>query len=144
MLVTDHLNMTGESPLRGRPELEFIDLTELYQHDFYQSLKRRLQGQKINLHSGVLAWMLGPTYETPAEIRMLEMLGVSAVSMSTIPEAIMARRFGIEVAAVSYISNHAAGKSISSLDHQDVLASGERAASSLKVLIDEFLNLWID
>lgn len=144
MLVTDHLNMFGENPLRGRPELDFIDLCNLYRHDFYLSLKKHLKSQQINLHAGVLAWMLGPSYETPAEIRMLATLGASAVSMSTIPEAIVARRFGLEVVAISYISNLAAGKSVVSLDHQDVLASGARAASSMKEVFASLLNQWLD
>lgn len=144
MLVTDHLNMIGESPLRGRPEREFVDLCDLYRHDFYPQLSQQLRSKKINLHAGVLAWMLGPNYETPAEIRLLQSFGASAVSMSTIPEAIIARRFGLEVAAISYISNLAAGKSAVSLDHQDVLSSGERAAISLEALFAILLNQWFD
>ena len=142
MLVTDHLNMIGFNPLVGRPEREFIDLSELYRHDFYPQLQEQLQRQDVHLHSGVLAWMLGPNYETPAEIRMLQLLGASAVSMSTIPEAIVACRYGLEVAAISYISNLAAGKSAGCLDHQDVLASGKQAASSLHVLFSVLFQFW--
>ncbi|NOY13963.1 MAG: purine-nucleoside phosphorylase, partial [Deltaproteobacteria bacterium] len=72
LLVTDHLNMSGENPLRGRPEREFVDLTHLYRHDFYPQLQLQLQAEGINLHAGVLAWMLGPSYETPAEINLLQ------------------------------------------------------------------------
>jgi purine-nucleoside phosphorylase len=144
MLVTDHLNMNGENPLRGRPELEFIDLCGLYRQDFYPQLKQQLAEHEINLHAGVLAWMLGPSYETPAEIKLLQAFGADAVSMSTIPEAIIARRFGLEVVAVSYISNLAAGKSEASLNHQDVLASGKRAANSLESLFVAILSHWLD
>lgn len=144
MLVTDHINMTGESPLRGRSELEFVDLGQLYQHHFYSQLKQQLAIHGIKLHAGVLAWMMGPNYETPAEIAMLSLLGVSAVSMSTIPEAIVARRYGLEVAAVSYISNLAAGKTTESLDHQDVLDSGKSAATSLEQIFTVLLNQWLD
>lgn len=144
MLVSDHMNMVGKNPLSGRPELDFIDLCNLYRHDFYPQLRQQLQAENINLHAGVLAWMLGPSYETPAEIRMLEKIGASAVSMSTIPEAIIARRFGLEVAAVSYISNLAAGKSAVNLDHQDVLASGERATGSIKTVFKSVLKQWLE
>lgn len=142
MLVTDHLNMVGESPLRGRAESEFIDLSGLYQCDFYPELKKILAAKGTNLHAGNLAWMLGPNYETPAEIKMLQILGASAVSMSTIPEAIIARRFGLELVAVSYISNLAAGKSTEVLDHRDVLNRGEHAALSLKNLFSSLFKLW--
>lgn len=144
MLVTDHLNMVGENPLRGRAEREFVDLAELYQQNFYPTLKAELLSQGVNLHAGVLAWMLGPSYETPAEIRMLEQLGASAVSMSTIPEAIIARRFGLDLVAISYISNLACGKSSVNLNHKDVLASGELAASSLKKLITSLFTHWLN
>jgi len=142
MLVTDHLNMTGQNPLAGRPEREFIDLCGLYRQDFYPVLQAQLKTQNIILHSGVLAWMLGPSYETPAEIRMLQQLGASAVSMSTVPEAIIGKRFGMEVMALSYISNLAAGKSASGLDHQEVLASGAQAADSLRNLLATILQHW--
>lgn len=144
MLVTDHINQTGESPLRGRPEREFTDLSNLYRHDFYSQLNFRLQDRGINLHAGVLAWMLGPNYETPAEIKLLQTVGASAVSMSTIPEAIVARRYGLEIAAVSYISNLAAGKSSACLDHQDVLSSGKSATTSLEALVTDLLDCWSD
>lgn len=144
MLVTDHLNMVGENPLRGRPELDFIDLSTLYRQDFYSQLQQQLQAKNVNLHAGVLAWMMGPCYETPAEIRLLQLVGATAVSMSTIPEAIVAHRFGLEVVAVSYISNLAAGKSAGILDHQDVLASGERAASFFSSLLEALFMQWLD
>ncbi len=144
MLVTDHLNMTGDNPLRGRPELEFIDLSRLYRQEFYPSLQLQLLEQGVKLHAGVLAWMLGPSYETPAEIRMLQSVGAAAVSMSTIPEAIIAQRFGLEVVAVSYISNLAAGKSAMALDHQDVLASGAQSAASLVCLFKHIFNHYLD
>lgn len=143
MLVTDHINMAGESPLRGRPELEFIDLGQLYQYHFFPQLRQQLADQGVKLHAGVLAWMMGPNYETPAEIRMLSMLGAAAVSMSTIPEAIVARQLGMEVTAVSYISNLAAGKTSAGLDHQDVLESGKSAGSSLQRLLSALFHCWL-
>ena len=97
----------------------------------------------VRLHSGVLAWMLGPCYETPAEIRALQMMGAAAVSMSTIPEAIIARQLGLDLAALSFISNLAAGKSADALDHQDVLAGGSNAAASLNILLKQLLSVWL-
>jgi len=144
MLVNDHLNLMGRNPLSGRPELQFIDLCGLYRDDFLPQLRERAARQGVRLHCGVLAWMLGPSYETPAEIRMLQQMGVAAVSMSTIPEAIMARYYGLELVALSYISNLAAGKSVSALDHQDVLAGGAAAAGKLEILLQSLLSLWLD
>ncbi|WP_072906205.1 purine-nucleoside phosphorylase [Malonomonas rubra] len=141
MLVSDHINLTGQNPLIGRPEREFVDLSNLYAQDFYFDLNRELQQQAIRLHSGVLAWMLGPNYETPAEINMLQALGASAVSMSTIPEAIVAKRYQLDVAAISYISNLAAGKT-DNLDHQDVLASGKNAAQQMEKLLAALFDFW--
>ncbi len=142
MLVTDHLNFTGMNPLYGRPEREFIDLCQLYRCDFSAQLQTALVEVGVRLHTGVLAWMPGPSYETPAEIRALEILGASAVSMSTIPEAIVARLYRMETVAVSCISNLAAGKTGATLDHQDVLSSGERSATALARLTKAIFSCW--
>ena len=142
MLVTDHLNLVGDNPLIGRPEREFTDLSCLYWQDFYPQIKQQLLAEGVKLHQGVVAWMLGPSYETPAEIRMLAALGADAVSMSTIPEAIIARRLQLETVAVAFISNLAAGRSPAALDHQDVLASGKASAADLlKVMAAIFPHL---
>lgn len=142
MLVNDHLNLVGESPLRGQTPPQFIDLTRLYAHDFYPQAHQRLASKQIELHRGVLAWMSGPNYETPAEIRMLAALGADAVSMSTVPEAIMAHALGLDVAALSLISNAAAGKSAAPLLHEDVLAEGRSAAEKIPAVIDTILDCW--
>lgn len=142
MLVTDHINLTGQNPLIGRPEGQFIDLSNLYANSFFAELQIRLQQKGIVLREGVLAWLTGPSYETPAEIRALEVLGCDAVSMSTIPEAIVARSLGLEVAACSFISNKAAGKSREVLSHEDVLAVAGRASASMPPLFEELLLLW--
>ena len=143
MLVSDHLNLVGDNPLIGRPEREFIDLTRLYRQDFYLPLQRQMAAEQITLHRGIIAWMLGPSYETPAEIRMLSALGADAVSMSTIPEAIVARRYQLETVAISFISNLAAGKGSSVLDHQDVLAEGRGAAANLIKILSGLFSHWI-
>ncbi|PLX89766.1 MAG: purine-nucleoside phosphorylase [Desulfuromonas sp.] len=142
MLVTDHINLVGASPLRGARPAPFIDLCSLYRHDFFQSLKESLLGSGVDLQQGVLAWMPGPSYETPAEIRGLERLGADAVSMSTIPEAIMAQALGLETVALSLIANKAAGKSGSPLSHHDVLSTGKTAAAKLPLLLAEVFSHW--
>lgn len=143
MLVEDHFNLTGINPLCGRPEREFLDLTNLYRCDFYPELRQQLLASEFRLHLGSLAWMPGPCYETAAEIRLLGVSGASAVSMSTVHEAIIARRYGLETVAISSISNLAAGKTSARLDHLDVLASGERSATSLQLFLGHLFNLWI-
>lgn len=142
MLVNDHINFTGINPLVGRPEVNFDDLSKLYTVDFYLKLKTQLEEKSILLHSGVLAWMTGPSYETPAEIKALELLGASAVSMSTIPEAVVARHYGLDIAAVSLIANLAAGKSQLKLNHDDVLSIGNQSDLNFILLLEKLLNLW--
>ena len=142
MLVTDHLNLVGENPLRGLQPVPFIDLCSLYRHDFFQPLKESLQRNGVDLQRGVLAWMSGPSYETPAEVRLLERLGADAVSMSTIPEAIMAHALGLDTIALSLIANKAAGKSVSSLTHHDVLSAGKKTAAKLPLLFSEIFSHW--
>jgi len=142
MLVEDHLNLTGQNPLIGRKDAGFPDLHELYRSDFCQALQDRLAPRSIQLHSGVLAWLTGPSYETPAEIRMLETVGAAAVSMSTVPEAIMARFLGLEVCAISFIANLAAGKCRQSLAHKDVLVEAARALDSAVQVLRGLLSLW--
>jgi len=142
MLVTDHLNLVGDNPLRSLTPAPFIDLSTLYQLSFYADLKQSLQLDKIVLHQGTLAWLSGPSYETPAEIKMLEVLGADAVSMSTVPEAIMAKALGMETVAISLIANAAAGKFTEPLCHEDVLAEGQAAAVSFPTLVSRLLSLW--
>lgn len=142
MLVADHLNFTGQHPLIGREERQFLDLCNLYRTDFYPLLRDVLSPFAVRLHSGVLAWMTGPSYETPAEINYLEVAGASAVSMSTIPEAIVARLCGLEVCALSLIANPAAGRGTKMLDHEDVLLVGSRSHDHFHLLLERLLPLW--
>lgn len=141
MLVRDHINLTGQSPLIGRPEREFVDLSSLYRGDLYAPLKTALQDQAISLHQGVLAWMIGPNYETPAEIRALKILGADAVGMSCVPEAIVASLCGMECLTLSFVSNRAAGCDSTRLDHQDVLFRGTHAATNLGHILRRLLPL---
>ncbi len=142
MLVSDHLNFTGRNPLIGRPEREFIDLSQLYTQNFYSDLCQSLRQNEICLHRGVLAWMTGPSYETPAEIKVLEIAGADAVSMSTIPEAIIAYRSGLNVVGLSLVSNLASGKNAQTLQHEDVLAVGRSSDAAFKEIIKHLLPLW--
>lgn len=140
--VTDHLNFLGDNPLRGETVNPFIDLCQLYRQEFYPELAQFAGNLGITLHRGVLAAMAGPSYETPAEIRSLGLLGADAVTMSTIPEAILARYLGLEVVALSFVSNPAAGLNPAALDHQDVLAAGAAGAKAFALLARCLVTLW--
>lgn len=140
MLVEDHINLLGDNPLWGLTGDTFVDLSETYRREIYHRLAPRVDG--MTLHRGVLAAMPGPSYETPAEIRFLAAAGADAVSMSTVPEAIMARALGMEVAAVAFIANRAAGLSPGNLSHQDVLACGADYAHLFPSLVGHFIDAW--
>lgn len=124
MAIKDHLNLMGANPLRGGQN--FIDLSAVYEVP---------RGMK----AGVYAAVAGPTYETPAEVRMLRRLGADAVGMSTVPEAIAARAAGLRVTGISLITNAAAGKG-RPVSHADVLATAERARSRLAALLRRILS----
>jgi purine-nucleoside phosphorylase len=140
MLLSDHLNMVQRTPLHGEPgSARFVDLRNAYDaalRERAHAVARRL-GQP--LHDGVYAWMLGPQFETPAEIRMLRRLGADAVGMSTVPETILARHAGMKVLGLSLITNLAAGLDAGPLGHAQTLAaaaaSGECAALFLRALV---------
>ena len=142
MLVEDHINLLGDNPLRGLPGGTFVDLTGTYHCEIYDRLPASGGGRFV-LHRGVLAAMPGPSYETPAEVRFLGAAGADAVSMSTIPEAIMARALGMQVAAVAFIANMAAGLSRTALSHDDVLACSAAHAHLFSSLIDLFIASWL-
>ncbi len=144
MLVDDHLNLLGDNPLRGLAGDVFIDLANTYRRDLYDVLQDSPELSKITLHRGVLAALSGPTYETPAEIRMLSVLGADVVSMSTVPEAIMGRALGLSVAAVAFVSNLAAGTGAADVSHADVLQCSARHAGSSTALIRQIVTLWQD
>jgi purine-nucleoside phosphorylase len=126
MEITDHINLMGLNPLRGGAH--FIDLTRLYEPTGVRGLKK-----------GVYAAMAGPSYETPAEIRMLRALGADAVGMSTVPEAIAARQAGMRVTAISVITNAAAGTTKAPVSHAEVLATAARARGRMAALLLKIL-----
>lgn len=126
MLITDHLNLLGDSPLTGGPH--FHDMTEVYAAAWRDSFLQAADKLGLTLHQGVYAAVRGPQYETPAEIRMLRTLGADAVGMSTVPEAIQARALGMEVVGISMLTNWAAGLGQGSLHHDEVVATGREAS----------------
>jgi len=116
------------SPLRGRHDdrlgERFPDMTEVYSRR-YRQIAQEVAGQlRIQLHAGVYLALQGPNYETPAEIRMMRMLGADAVGMSTVPEAIVARQMGMEILGISLITNAAAGMIPEPINHEDVIRTG--------------------
>ena len=134
MLLADHLNMLGGSPLVGENEERFgprfVDMTHAYDKAYQAQFIAAAEAEKIKLQRGVYAAMLGPTYETPAEIRMLRTMGADAVGMSTVPETIALRHLGVRVAALSCITNAAAGISGEVLSHAEVKEVADRSADA--------------
>ena len=142
MCIADQINMTGDNPLRGVRDNPFVDLSQIYRIDLYSRLIEASNVHGVVLNHGVLASLPGPSYETPAEIRALKILGADAVSMSTVHEAIMARYYGLEVAGLSFLSNQAAGCGPSLLNHKDVLSAGNQGAEQLLILLPEVIRQW--
>lgn len=144
MLVTDHLNLTGRSPLFGPNDdtlgPRFLDLTAVYDPVLRDRVRAAADAEAVSLAEGVYAGLLGPTYETPAEIRMLGLLGAHAVGMSTVMEAIGARYVGMRVVAVSLITNKGAGLSATPLTHDEVLATGNVAGPRLARVLARFVR----
>ena len=133
MMLSDHLNLTGTSPLIGGPN--FFDMSEVYSKHLRTHFSSSAKTGGMILHEGVYAGLLGPQYETPAEVRMLQKLGADAVGLSTVLEAIQARALGIEVAGFSCLTNWAAGLNPASLAHAEVMETGARSAASLADLL---------
>jgi purine-nucleoside phosphorylase len=137
MMITDHLNLTGTSPLIGRPE--FLDLNNAYSARLQKQFGDAAQKTGVSLHQGVYAAVLGPQYETAAEVRMLQNLGADAVGMSTVLEVIQARALDMEVAGFSCIANLATGLSPTTLRHGEVLETGHKAAKDFFRVLGEVL-----
>jgi purine-nucleoside phosphorylase len=133
MMLNDHLNLTGTSPLLGGPN--FVDMSAIYTPALRAHFAHVASAEGVTLHEGVYAGMLGPQYETPAEVRMLRILGADAVGMSTVLEAIQTRALGMEVVAFSCLTNWAAGMTGEALTHGEVLETGKRAATELVRLL---------
>src|SRR2546423_5218191 len=137
MMINDHLNLTGTTPLLG--SAKFLDLTEVYSKKWRTKFSAAAKAKSITLHEGVYAGLLGPQYETPAEVRMLRQLGADAIGMSTVLEAIQARALGMEVVGFSCLTNWAAGISGAPLSHEEVLETGKKAAAEFARLLQAAL-----
>jgi purine-nucleoside phosphorylase len=133
MVLRDHINLLGCSPLCGGPN--FVDMSQVYSPRIREIFRDAAKESHLTLHKGIYAAMQGPQFETPAEIRMLQVLGADAVGMSTVPEAIQARALGMEVAGFSCLTNWAAGLSSATLAHEDVTAVGRAAAGQMVELL---------
>jgi purine-nucleoside phosphorylase len=143
MIIEDHINLMFRNPLIGAVEkgdIRFPDMSAPYSPRLIALLKECSAATGVPLTSGVYAGLLGPTYETPAEVRMLERLGADATGMSTVPETIVAAAIGMEVAGVSLITNQAAGISPVPLSHADVVEVGNAAAGRFADLVTEFVR----
>lgn len=147
MCVTDHLNFMGINPLRGIPVgagTRFVDLTNSYDRSLIGLLKKAALQCKARLHSGVYLAVSGPSYETPAEITAFARLGADAIGMSTVPETIVARQCGLAVAALSLITNRAAGLSGKDLSHDDVLAAATNVGRKTGEFLKHFTQMCFD
>jgi purine-nucleoside phosphorylase len=142
MLITDHINMMGTNPLIGPNDCgeRFPDMSEVYKKDLIELARQCAQKSGIDVKQGVYIAFTGPSYETPAEIRMARALGADAVGMSTVPEAIAANAYGINVLGISCISNAASGVSGGRLSHEEVIETAARAKSKFKSLILEIIR----
>ncbi len=144
MLITDHLNLMGENPLRG-PNIDelgprFPDMSEAYNLNMQAMAKASAKKLNIELSSGVYAAVSGPSYETPAEVKMIKALGADAVGMSTVPEVLTANHMGIKTLGISCITNLAAGISAHKLSHAEVMESGQRVRDQFISLIQDILK----
>ena len=138
MLLSDHLNLIGRNPLAGTEVIgnaRFVDMSEPYDADFRRHAQEIAGEQGVTLSEGVYAGLLGPSYETPAEVRMLGRLGADAVGMSTVPEVLVARALGLRVLGISCITNLAAGLGGAHLSHEEVLEVGAQVRDRLAALV---------
>lgn len=127
MVITDHINLMGVNPLRGPGKDEgrtrFVDMSQAYEQGLIDKVLELGGSLGMTVHSGILAAVSGPSYETPAEIQMLRILGADAVCMSTVPEVIIARYLGMKILGISVITNYATGLGAGPLRHEDVVST---------------------
>jgi purine-nucleoside phosphorylase len=141
MLITDHINFSGMNPLIGQHgDDNFVPMTNAYDPVLRKSFLAAAKKGKIALKQGVYVWFSGPSFETPAEIKMSQVIGGSAVGMSTAPECIIARRLGMSVAAISTITNLAAGIKGANPSHEETKREGQKAAGKLQKLLIRYFK----
>ena len=139
MVLSDHLNLMGTNPLRGpndeRFGLRFPDMSTVYSPELQELVVEEARAIGVEVRRGIYGALSGPSYETPAEIHLLRNLGADAVGMSTVPEAIVARHMGLEVLGISCITNMAAGISDDPINHEEVMATGDRVRETFSDLL---------
>ena len=141
MLINDHINWSGLNPLIGEEdEARFLDLSAAYDPELREQLKKAAAETGEDLNEGVYMWFSGPSFETPAEIRMSQVLGADAVGMSTVPEVIMSRFLGMRVAAISTITNMGAGLQAHGLSHDETKEMAPLGAAKIKKILRAFLK----
>jgi purine-nucleoside phosphorylase len=144
MVLSDHLNLMGDNPLKGpndpRFGPRFPDMTSVYAPHLQELVIEEARGLGVEVRRGIYAALSGPSYETPAEIHLLRNLGADAVGMSTVPEAIVARHMGMEVLGISCITNMAAGIDDEPINHDDVMATGDRVRESFTQLLRKVVS----
>ena len=139
--ISDHINLVGVSPLFGEGgDDRFVDLTDAYSPAIRARLQKIAKANSITLHEGVYAWFCGPHFETPAEIRMAGVMGAHLVGMSTVPEVILGRQAGMEVAALSIVTNMAAGMGTAELSHEQTMANAAEGAGKVQTLLTALLE----
>lgn len=139
MVISDHLNLMGDNPLRGSNDERFgprfPDMSAVYEPELQQLVIEEAKAIGTEVRRGIYGALSGPSYETPAEIHLLRTLGADAVGMSTVPEAIVARHMGLEVLGISCITNMAAGISDEPINHEEVMATGNRVRETFTKLL---------
>ena len=147
MVISDHLNLLGDNPLRGENDerfgSRFPDLTSVYSPELQNIVIDEGNAMGLELRRGIYAALSGPSYETPAEIHMVRTLGADAVGMSTVPEAIVARHMGMTVVGISCITNLAAGVSNLPIDHTQVMQIGERVRGTFTALLQRVIPRFV-
>jgi purine-nucleoside phosphorylase len=145
VVITDHINLQGHNPLVGREDdrlgPRFIDMSEAYCEKYRKMMLAAARKLGLDVGEGVYAGLLGPSYETPAEIRYLRAIGADLVGMSTVAEVIAARQLGINVLAISCVTNMAAGILKQKINHQEVLETGRRISGQFKALLREVIPM---
>lgn len=141
MLITDHINFAGINPLIGEAtDARFVPLSGAYDPEICAGLKAAAEAERVYLKDGVYAWFSGPSFETPAEINAIRILGGHAVGMSTVPEVILARFLGLRVGAISTITNMGAGLSDEALSHEHTKAMAPLGAEKLERILRRYLT----
>jgi purine-nucleoside phosphorylase len=143
MLVTDHINFANRNPLIGEPtDARFVGMTQAYDAELQEAARKAARVLGMELPEGVYIWFSGPSFETPAEVRMARMLGADAAGMSTVPEVILARFLGLRVLAFSVVTNYAAGMTGAELSHEETKEMAPLGGRKLARLLTHMLAAW--